>query len=206
MKLKILVTRRRRHRPRSHQRSRRRPQEPSPNLAATASTIHEKRIGGVAIVARRHAAARGHPRRRARLRRRSPRRGRRQRVQFPPPRQAPRGRPAATPRGARRIRQPAPRLRLQGTRRQQPAAPGDHRRRRHPLRARTARRPLLRPAARMEQGQPAKPGTPCATPATKSSAWRASPSSSPRKRRKKLTSVDKANVLEVSQLWRATVT
>ncbi len=30
--------------------------------------------------------------------------------------------------------------------------------------------------------------------------------SSPAKRRKKLTSVDKANVLEVSQLWRATVT
>ena len=27
-----------------------------------------------------------------------------------------------------------------------------------------------------------------------------------RKRRKKVTSVDKANVLEVSQLWRATVT
>ena len=52
----------------------------------------------------------------------------------------------------------------------------------------------------------AKPSTPCATPAPRSSASPASPSSSPRKRRKKVTSVDKANVLEVSQLWRATVT
>ena len=39
----------------------------------------------------------------------------------------------------------------------------------------------------------------------KSPAWPASPFSWRSKRRKKLTSVDKANVLEVSQLWRATV-
>ena len=53
---------------------------------------------------------------------------------------------------------------------------------------------------------PAKPRTPCATRATKSPAWPASPSSWRRSAAKKLTSVDKANVLEVSQLWRATVT
>ncbi len=40
----------------------------------------------------------------------------------------------------------------------------------------------------------------------RSSASLASPLSLPSKRRKKVTSVDKANVLEVSQLWRATVT
>ena len=53
--------------------------------------------------------------------------------------------------------------------------------------------------------RPAKPGTPCATRAMKWLAWRGSRLSWPCKRRKKLTSVDKANVLEVSQLWRATV-
>ena len=61
-----------------------------------------------------------------------------------------------------------------------PLAPGDHRRRRHSLRPRTARRPLLRQAPRVEHGPPAKPGTPCATPAMKWPAWPASPSSSRR--------------------------
>ena len=87
----------------------------------------------------------------------------------------------------------------------QPAAAGDCGRRRYSVRARAAGRALLRPAARVEQGDRARRGTRCATRATKWRAWRGSRLSWPHKRRKKLTSVDKANVLEVSQLWRATV-
>ena len=101
----------------------------------------------------RHAAARRHAGRRARLRRGSAWRSRRQRVQFPAPRQAPRGRPAADSRGARRLRQSAPCVRVQGAHGQQPAAARDRRRRRHPVRPRTARRPLLRQAPRVEQGK-----------------------------------------------------
>ena len=50
------------------------------------------------------------------------------------------------------------------------------------------------------------PATPCATASRRSSASPASPSNSPKRRSKKLVSVDKANVLETSRLWRQVVT
>ena len=67
-------------------------------------------------------------------------------------------------------------------------------------------RPLLRRAAPVGPRSRMPPGTPCVTPATKSSESARVAFELAQKRRKKLTSVDKANVLEVSQLWRATVT
>jgi 3-isopropylmalate dehydrogenase len=51
-----------------------------------------------------------------------------------------------------------------------------------------------------------KPGTPCATPSEEVVRVARIAFQLAQKRSKKLTSVDKANVLEVSQLWRATVT
>ena len=53
--------------------------------------------------------------------------------------------------------------------------------------------------------QKAKPGTPCATRTDEVARVARIAFELAAKRRKKLTSVDKANVLEVSQLWRATV-
>ena len=101
---------------------------------------------------RRHAAAAADHRHLPRLRRRSARRSRRQQVQPPHARQTPRGRPAADPPGPRRLRQPSPLSRLRRAHRKLAAAPRGHQRRRHPLRARAARRPLLRPATLLEQG------------------------------------------------------
>jgi 3-isopropylmalate dehydrogenase len=81
----------------------------------------------------------------------------------PSARQAPRGRPAANPRGPRRLRQSAPRLRLQGARRQQPAAPeiidgADI------LFVRELLGGLYFGQPREWNKARAKPGTPCATP------------------------------------------
>ena len=50
-----------------------------------------------------------------------------------------------------------------------------------------------------------RPTTPWSTRRTKSCALRSIAFELAQKRRKKLTSVDKANVLECSQLWRAAV-
>ena len=100
----------------------------------------------------RLAAAHRDARHRARLRRRPARRSRRQQVQPPHPGQASRRRPAADSPGPRRLRQPAPLHRLPRAGRKLAAAPRSHQGRQHPLRPRAARRPLLRLAALVEQG------------------------------------------------------
>ena len=81
-------------------------------------------------------------------------------------------------------------------------------RRRHPLRPRAPRRPLLRHArAAWNQATPTKRHQHHAsTPATEVLRVARIAFDLAGKRRGKLTSVDKANVLETSQLWRATVT
>ena len=76
--------------------------------------------------------------------------------------------------------------------------------RRHPLRARAHRRPLLRASrasARRSASARAR-STRSSTPTRRSAASCASRSASRRGRRKLVTSVDKANVLESSRLWR----
>ena len=87
------------------------------------------------------------------------------------------------------------------------AAEADGRRRhRHARRARADRRALLRRAAR-HCGRRQRPRTTrCAIRGTRSSASRAARSRPPGTRRKRVMSVDKANVLETSRLWRQVVT
>ena len=68
---------------------------------------------------------------------------------------------------------------------------------------------LLRRAARLRhqrRAASARASTPCATPSPRSSASRMSAFRTARTRRRKLCSVDKANVLETMQLWREVVT
>ena len=119
-----------------------------------------KRIGGVAIVQRRHAPARGYARRRARAPTRFSSAPLAATSSTRCPRQASRGRPACDSRRARRLRQPAPLLLIQGADGQQPPASGDRRRHRHHVRPRTARRRLLRQAPRVRQGKRASATTP----------------------------------------------
>ncbi len=76
-------------------------------------------------------------------------------------------------------------------------------RRRGPgVRARAHRRHLLR---REDARRHDAPATCAATRCRRSSASRALPAGSRRQRRRKLTSIDKANVLETSRLWREVV-
>ena len=82
------------------------------------------------------------------------------------------------------------------------AGPGYH------DRARAHRRHLLRPAARHRdpaQTASARASTRWSTPSPRSSASAGSPSSWPRKRGNRVCSVDKANVLECTELWREVV-
>ena len=93
-------------------------------------------------------------------------------------------------------------LLVQGAHSQQPLAPRNCRRHRHHVRPRTARRSYFgKPREWNKEKGVAEHHA--STRATKSPASPASHSRLAQKRRKKLTSVDKANVLEVSQLWRA---
>ena len=100
-----------------------------------------------------NASARRHRCRSSRLRSRLFRRGGRRQIQCSSCKPAPRGRSARTARDTGRLCQPAPRLCLQGADGQQPAAAGDHRRHRHHVCPRTARRPLLWQAPRVGQGK-----------------------------------------------------
>ncbi len=88
-------------------------------------------------------------------------------------------------------------------RRRLATARGGARRSRSADRARADRRPLLRRAR--SPGPVTRRSTRCATRGTRSSASCASPSSWRRARRGHLTSVDKANVLASSRLWRDVV-
>ena len=112
------------------------------------------------------------------------------------------------PRRARRLRQPASgnAVRLPG--RRVVPAPGARGGAGHPHRARTDWRHLLRRttgASRAATGA-AAPSTPTSTPRTRSRESPAWAFNLAAKRSGKLTSVDKANVLEVTQLWRDVVT
>ena len=63
------------------------------------------------------------------------------------------------------------------------------------------------PKGRDGEGRRASaPSTPSSTPTSRSAGSSSWPSSSPRARKKKVTSVDKANVLESSRLWRQIAT
>jgi len=88
----------------------------------------------------------------------------------PSPRQAPRSRPPPNPSGARRLRQPAPLHRLRRPRRQLPPPPRGHQGRRHSLRPRATRRPLLRQTALVGPRNQRSHQTPCVTPKPRSSA------------------------------------
>ena len=122
-----------------------------------------------------------------RRRRGAARRGRRPAVGRRPA--APRGRPDRPAQGARRLREPAP---------------GGRRGRRPADRARAGRRPLLR-RARRPRGRhglrhlrvPPGPGR---------AGSRGARSSLPARRSGRLLSVDKANVLDTSRMWRRVVT
>ena len=84
---------------------------------------------------------------------------------------------AEAARRARRVRQPAAGAHAAGARGRDAVPAGAGRGRRHPDRARTARRAVLRPAARRECQT--RRSTRCATRARRSSAWRGWPSSRP---------------------------
>jgi 3-isopropylmalate dehydrogenase len=168
-------------------------------------------IGGVAITATGSPLPTATLDAASRVRRRPDGRGRRQQVQRPHPGQAPRGRPAPDPPGPRRLRQPAPRRsptpRSVPTRRCAPRSPTAQ------TSSSSASCSAASTSARRAGGTatPAAPGGGEAINTmryTKAEVTRVARVAFDlaAKRRKKVTSVDKANVLEVSQLWRATVT
>ena len=197
--------RRRRHRPRSHQRSSRRAARRWRRWAATISRL--LRSASAAWPSCRTA--------RRCLRTRSMRRWPSTRFLLGavggnefnslPPDKRPEGRPAADSRGAGRICQPAPRVRVQGTHGQQPAAAGDHRRHRHSCLSANCSAASTSASRASGTRKRAKAGTRCSTRRDEVARVARIAFKLAQKRRKKLTSVDKANVLEVSQLWRATV-
>ena len=152
---------------------------------------------------------------RPRGRRGAARLGRRAQMGLDRPRGAPpRAGAPAHPQGARPLHQPAPRADLRCARRRLDAAPGGHRWRGHDDRARAHGRTLLWPPrallrrARRRHGR----ARPVSAPTTRleyreyeveriaRQAFEAA-----RKRRGKVSSVDKANVLETSRMWREIV-
>ena len=80
------------------------------------------------------------------------------------------------------------------------------RRHRHARRPRADRRAVLRRAARHRAPTAARRTTRCATRARDRARRARGVQAARRRRRKRLVSVDKANVLEVSRLWRSVVT
>jgi 3-isopropylmalate dehydrogenase len=131
---------------------------------------------------RRHPAARRHPRSRTRLRRRLSRRSRRHQVERPAPQHPPRSRPlqAALSLGGFANLRPAFAIKSSpSTARSTEVIEGAD-----ILFVRELLGGLYFGSPREWNKRPAKPGTPCATPATKSSALPASPSSSPKAQQK----------------------
>ena len=86
-----------------------------------------------------------------------------------------------------------------------PLAPRDRRRHRHHVRPRTARRRSTSASPASATWTRASAATPCIYTRDEVARVARIAFQLAQKRRKKLTSVDKANVLEVSQLWRAAV-
>ena len=161
-------------------------------------------IGGNAIDATGQAAA-GRDARRVRARDRAlPRRRRRAEVVGPDRAGAPRGRAARAAQAVRAVRQPAPDPGLPEPRPSRADPPRAARRRRHPVRARAHRRRLLRPAPGAGDRDRA-PTTPCSTACAEVERIARVAFTAARRRRRKLTSVDKANVLASMRLWRSTV-
>ena len=151
------------------------------------SSVEEHLFGGAAIDAVGDPLPAGDARRLPRGRRRAARRGRRPEVGRR--RGAARGGADRPAQRARRLREPAP----GGRRRDRPAD-----------RARARRRPLLRRARRARRRHRLRHAA--STTRRRSSGSRGARSSSRAARSGRLLSVDKANVLDTSRLWRRVVT
>ncbi len=117
-----------------------------------------------------------------------------------PSRPAPGAGPARAAQGPGPVRQPAPGAAVAGAARRQPAEARPHRGHRPARGARAHRRHLLR---RLRPRRRHRRTTTAPTAWARSSG---SPASAFQSARTKVTSVDKANVLETSRLWRETVT
>ena len=163
-------------------------------------------IGGTAIAAgegplpRRHACTR-----RERRDGDAARRGRRPGVRPPAAVAAARGRAPAPAQGARAVREPAPGASSTRPRARRAVQARPRRRHRHPLRPRADRRAVLRRAARVHADGRAAFNTMRYSEAEVVRVARVAFEAA-RRRRRLVTSVDKANVLETSQLWRRVVT
>ena len=186
---------RRRHRARGRRRDARRVLDAVGEFA-----YEEQLIGGAAIDATGTAAARRDARGLPGVRRRAARRGRRPEVGLHRPRPAaPRAGPARHPQGPGAVRQPAPGQAADRAAGRQPAQARGDRGHRPARRARADRRHLLRP-----QGARAPTARPTSTPTRAPEVERIARVAF-RAARRKVTNVDKMNVLEVSRFWREVV-
>ena len=163
----------------------------------------EHLVGGASIDADGDGAHRRGARRLPRRRRRPARRGRRAELGHHRPRRAaPRAGAARAAQGPRPVRQPAPGEADRGAARREPAARASGSR--APTCWSSASSPAGSTSARRRRTATA-PATPASTRSRRSSASPGSRSRRRRRRRGRVTSVDKANVLETSRLWRETV-
>ena len=162
-------------------------------------------IGGVAIDARRRRPARADARSVPRRRCGVTRRRRPSEVRRPAAVGTSRSGAAGVAPGARRIRQPAPSDLLRAARQAHGVSAGARQRREPADHPRAAGRPVLRRAARLRSLGQHRVQHVDLFAARDRARGAASRSTRARERRKKVASIDKANVLETSRLWRAVV-